>query len=126
MDAQENTYDTIVSSKLYEQQKYIINTNHVIMWNGVYMNLDFYNGLPADYQALLMDVWENELDQMSFDECQKANQDALKVMTDAGLEVISLPAEELVKMRTEAAPAYDMIRESVGDGVMDAIERVLN
>lgn len=125
VEAQENTYDTIVASKLYEQQKYIINTNHVVMWAGVYMNLDFFNGLPADYQELIIDVWENELDQMTYDLCKVANEDAKKIMTDAGLEIIDLPEEDLVKMRTEAKVAYDMIRESSGDEVMDKIEKVL-
>lgn len=125
VEAQENTYDTIVSSKLYEQQKYVINTNHVVMWNGVYMNLDFYNGLPADYQQLLMDVWANELDQMTYDECKQANEEAIQVMTDAGLEMIDLPEADLIKMRAEAQSAYDMIRETAGDDVMDKIEQVL-
>lgn len=123
--AQENAYDTIVASKLYEQQKYVINTNHVVMWGGVFMNLDFFNKLPADYQKLVMDVWENELDQYTYDMCEKANDDAKQVLIDAGLEIIDLPEADLVKMRTEAKSAYDLIRQTAGDEIMNKIEAAL-
>lgn len=125
VEAQENTYDTIVASKLYEQQKYIINTNHVVMIGGVYMNLEFFNSLPADYQALLMDIWENDLDDLQYQMAQESNAAALKTMTDAGLEVIDLPESDLLKMREEGKPAYDLIRQSVGDELMDKLEAAL-
>ncbi len=125
VDAEENMYDTILASKLYEQQKYIINTHHVMMWNGVYMNLEFYNSLPADYQALISYVWESELDQKIYDMSLEANEEALQTMKDAGLEVIDFSTEDLQKMREAAAPAYAMIRESVGDEIMDQVEAAL-
>jgi tripartite ATP-independent transporter DctP family solute receptor len=125
VEAEENTYDTIVSSKLYEQQKYIVNTNHVVMWGGMYMNLDFWNSLPADYQALIEDICANEIDDYQFNVAKEANEAAIQTMKDAGLEIIDLPEADLVKMREEAKPAYDMIRESVGDELMDKLEAAL-
>ena len=121
VDAQENTYDTITSAKLYEQQKYIINTNHVVMWAGMYMNLDFYNSLPADYQALIDWVCENIIDDYAYELSAAANEAALQKMIDAGCEVIDLPEEDLVKMRENATSAYQLIRESVGDEIMDKV-----
>lgn len=121
VDAQENTYDTITSAKLYEQQKYIINTNHVVMWSGMYMNLDFYNSLPADYQALIDWVSENIIDSYAYEINATANEAALQKMIDAGCEVIDLPEEDLVKMRENATSAYQLIRESVGDEIMDKV-----
>ena len=125
VDAQENTYDTIISANLHEQQKYIINTNHVVMWAGVYMNLNFYNSLPEDYRALLDWVWEAELDDYTYETCKAANEAALKTMTDAGLEVIDFPEEDYVKMREDAKPAYDIIRKDAGDEVVDMIYAAL-
>ena len=125
VEAQENTYDTIVSSKLYEQQKYIINTNHVVMWGGVYMNLDFYNSLPDDYRKMIDDVWTNELDQYSFELCEKANEDAKQFLINNGLEVIDLPESDLVRMRKEATEAYALIAKTAGQEIMDKIEATL-
>lgn len=125
VDAQENTYDTIVSSNLYEQQKYVINTNHVVMWSGVYINLDFFNSLPEDYQELITWIWEYELDEVSYEMAMEANEEALQTMIDAGLEVIDFADEDYVKMRETASPAYDLIRESVGDEIMDKVMAAL-
>ena len=121
VEAQENAYDTIVSSKLYEQQKYIINTHHVIMWSGMYMNLDFYNSLPADYQELINWVVAEIYEPFLYEESIKANDEALQTMKDAGLEVIDFTAEDLAKMREAAQPAYDLIRQTVGDEPMELI-----
>lgn len=121
VEAQENAYDTIVASKLYEQQKYIINTHHVIMWSGMYMNLDFYNSLPADYQELINWVVAEIYEPFLYEESIIANDAALQTMKDAGLEVIDFTAEDLAKMREAAAPAYELIRQTVGDEPMELI-----
>lgn len=121
VDAEENTYDTIRSAKLYEQQKYIVNTNHITMFSGLYMNLDFYNSLPADYQALIDWVSENIMDDYAYTVSIEANEDALKEMTDAGCEVIDISEEDQIKMRENATSAYALIRESVGDEIMDKV-----
>ena len=125
VDAQENTYDTITAAKLYEVQKYIINTNHVVMWSGMYMNLDFYNSLPEDYRALLNWVCENIMDDYAYETNKAANEAALQSMKDMGLEVIDFQPEEYVQMRKDAKPAYDLIRTHAGDEVMDMIEKAL-
>lgn len=121
VEAQENAYDTIVASRLYEQQKYIVNTHHVIMWAGMYMNLDFYNSLPADYQELVNWVVQEIYEPFLYEESIKANDEALQTMKDAGLEVIDFTAEDFAKMREASKPAYDLIRQTVGDEPMDLI-----
>lgn len=121
VEAQENAYDTIVASKLYEQQKFIVNTHHVIMWSGMYMNLDFYNSLPQDYKDLTNWVVAKIYEPFLYEESIKANEAALLTMKDAGLEVIDFTAEDYAKMREAAKPAYDLIRQTVGDEPMEII-----
>jgi len=121
VEAQENAYDTIVASKLYEQQKYVVNTHHVIMWSGMYMNLDFYNSLPQDYKDLTNWVVAEIYEPFLYEESIKANDAALQTMKDAGLEVIDFTAEDYAKMREAAKPAYDLIRQTVGDEPMEII-----
>lgn len=121
VEAQENAYDTTVASKLHEQQKYVINTHHVIMWSGMYMNLNFYNNLPADYQELVNWVVAEIYEPFLYEESIKANDAALQTMKDAGLEVFDFTAEDYAKMREAAKPAYDLIRQTVGDEPMELI-----
>lgn len=125
VEAQENAYNTITASKLYEQQKYIVNTHHVIMWGGMYMNLDFYNSLPDDYRALIDWVCENVMDKYTYELAEEENNIALQQMKDAGLEVIDLTEADYTKMREAAKPAYDMIRADVGDEAMNILEAAI-
>ncbi len=121
VEAQENAYDTIVASALYEQQKYIVNTHHVIMWAGMYMNDAFYKSLPADYQELLNWVVLNVYEPFLYEQSIKSNEAALQTMKDAGLEVIDFTAEDYQKMREAAKPAYDLIAQTVGEEAMNLI-----
>ena len=45
IDAQENPYEVIVSNKLYEQQKYIVETNHLAHLISLIVSEDFYKEL---------------------------------------------------------------------------------
>ena len=125
VEAQENAYNTITASKLFEQQKYIINTHHVIMWGGMYMNLDFYNSLPEDYRALIDWVCTNVMDTYTYNLAVEENDKALQEMKDAGLEVIDFAEEDYTKMREAAKPAYDLIREASGDEAMNILEAAI-
>lgn len=53
VNAQENPVTNIYDKKFYEQQKYIVLTNHQIHTDFWAMNLDFYNSLPADLQEVV-------------------------------------------------------------------------
>ena len=125
VEAQENAYNTITSAKLYEQQKYIVNTHHVIMWSGIYMNKAFYDNLPEDYRALIDWVCVNVMDDYAYEINESENAAALQQMKDAGLEVIDLSEEDYTKMREAAAPAYELIRNDVGDEAMSILEAAI-
>lgn len=56
MDAQENPYTVIYSSKFYEVQKYLSITEHLYSPTALLMSLDFYNSLPADLQEVVMEA----------------------------------------------------------------------
>ena len=53
VQAQENPMELIYSQKFFEQQKYIIDTNHQIQPTLLVMNLNFYKSLPDDLRALV-------------------------------------------------------------------------
>ena len=52
VDAQENPLDSIVGGKLYEVQKYVINTNHIVYTSPILVNEDFFNSLSAEDQEI--------------------------------------------------------------------------
>ena len=73
------------------------------------------------YQELINWVVAEIYEPFLYEESIKANDEALQTMKDAGLEVIDFTAEDLAKMRQAAQPAYDLIRQTVGDEPMELI-----
>jgi tripartite ATP-independent transporter DctP family solute receptor len=120
IDAQENPYETIVSAKLYEQQKYIINTNHILHIITLIGNPDKYNSLPADYQAIIDEsaaeatVWARE-------QADARVADRVKIMEDYGCEIVDLDPAVLDEMAAKAEGVWATIRSTVGDDLVDKL-----
>lgn len=58
IDAQENPYEVIVSNKLYEQQDYVLETNHLPHLISPVVSKDFYNQLTEENQQILAEAQE--------------------------------------------------------------------
>lgn len=125
VDAQENPYATLVASKLYEQQKYIINTNHIMFISTTVMNKDLYDSLSDDQKAVLNESFA-EVEEFAFAEGKRQADASLQFIKDAGIEVIDLAPEEYAKMQKAAEPVYDMIRQDIGTELVDALLKALD
>lgn len=124
VEAQNNTLDTTVSSLLYEQQKYIINTNHAVSPLGIYMNLEFYNNLPDDARNLINWVCENVIDDYTRELSKAATETALQTVKDAGLEIIDFTDEDRAQMLEAAQPVYNMVADLVGQDLINRIQEM--
>lgn len=56
IDGQENDLGTIHDLKIYEVQDYILETNHGAIVDLFYLNLDWFNSLPSEYQDIITNV----------------------------------------------------------------------
>lgn len=118
VDAQENPLDIIMSAKLYEQQKYIINTKHIAFIATILMNEEQWNALPAEYQKLMNECFE-EAAKFATENAKKVEEENLQKLKDAGLEIIELDDATYDAMVKKVAPVYDMIRGAVGSELVD-------
>ena len=120
IDGQENPYEVIVAGKLYEQQKYLINTNHIFHSISIVMSKKIYDGLPADMRKLVDDacretvVWGRE-------QADKRHANRVEILTKNKVEIIDLGPELLGKMQEKAEPVYKMVRDAVGNELVDSI-----
>jgi C4-dicarboxylate-binding protein DctP len=114
VDAQENTWSNIYSSKFYEVQPYITETNHGYLGYLVAVNPDFWNGLPADVRSELeaivreVSVWANEESSL-IDLAGKQ-----KIIESGQSEVIELTADERAAWQQAMRPVWDMFADSIG------------
>lgn len=120
IDAQENPIEVAVASKFYEQQKYVILTNHLPHACVCLMSGDLYATLPADLQDVVIQAGEAATEytrQLS----STQNAEQLKFLEENGTTVIQLSDEVYAQMQQAAQPVYDSISQQVGDEMMDLL-----
>lgn len=125
IDGQESALSSIVVERFYEVQSNVSLTGH-IYWPEVWVaNLDFVNGLSDEDRALMVEV-AGETVSVQRDLVAAANAETLDQLTEAGLEVTELPAEDRTRMaETMNAAIEGLIRENVGDAFFDEFSAAL-
>jgi tripartite ATP-independent transporter DctP family solute receptor len=110
VDAQENPYTTIETSKFYEVQKYILETNHIFTTHGWYMNEKFFQSLPADLQQAVLDAANEAIDYV-YDINIEQEEKSKEILEEAGVKIV-VPDEQFKKDLVKlAAPAREFFFE---------------
>ena len=117
IDAQENPYEVIVSSKLYEQQKYAIQTNHLPHLISLIVSEDFFQGLTPEQQSIVQQAADLAKDYAREQAAERAA-DRIQIMEEHGCEIVPLSDELLEQMKQSAAPVYESIRKTVNDDAL--------
>jgi len=120
VDGQENPYNTILSSKFYEVQKYLSVTNHVYSPWIVTVSKRWWDGLSATEQGILMDAAEKARDAEREDTRREASQ-ALAALKERGMQINEVSPEEIQRMREQAQPAIQTVIDAVGQELFDQV-----
>ncbi len=113
VDGQENPYNTILSSKFYEVQKYMTVTNHVYSPWIVLVSKKWWDQLSKDEQKVLSDAAKTSRDFERKDTREEASK-AVADLKAKGMQVNELPASEADRMRNKLTRVYASIGASVG------------
>ena len=119
IDAQENPYEVIVSSKLYEQQDYVVETNHLPHYISLIVSDEFYKDLPKDQQKIIEEAAETakEYARKASDE---RIEDRMKVIKDSGTKIVTLDKKTQEDVRKAASDIYKSIKENVSKDIFNA------
>ena len=107
-DGQENPWVNVEGMKFYEVQKYFTEVNYQFHPDPFYVNAEWWNSLPAEFQAILSECATamGEYNDQLIDQ----NSDAAKqVVVDAGCEVYVPTAEELAAFQAACQPVYSQV-----------------
>lgn len=107
-DGQENPWVNVEGMKFYEVQKYFTEVNYQFHPDPFYVNAEWWNSLPAEFQAILTECATamGEYNDQLIDQ----NSDAAKqVVVDAGCEVYVPTAEELAAFQAACQPVYSQV-----------------
>jgi C4-dicarboxylate-binding protein DctP len=120
VDAQENTWSNIYSSKFYEVQPYMTESNHGYIGYLVAVNAKFWQALPEDLrtglEATLAEVteWGNA-------RAGEINLDDRKRIVDSGRSQITvLTPEQVAAWQAAMRPVWDRFRGEIGADLIDA------
>ena len=114
IDAQENPYEVIVSNKFYEQQDYIIQTNHLPHLLSLITNTEFLESLPEDEQEIINEAAQTAA-VYAREEAAERVQERIEICVEGGSEIVEVSDELYEEMREASADIYEEIREDVGD-----------
>ena len=129
IDAQENPVETIVSSRIYEQQDYIVETNHLLHILSLIASPEILDRLPDDIVELVYEA-ADEATVWARKTADSRVQDRYDIVTNSGTEIITIDKSLMGEIVEASQSVYDMIRNDIGDelvdGILDAVEDVEN
>lgn len=114
IDAQENTWSNIYSSKFYEVQDYVMESNHGYIGYLVAVNPQFWQRLPDDIRLGLEEVLA-EVTEWGNAQAEVINQEARAKVAAAGRgEIIDLTPEQLAQWQEVMRPVWDQFAAVIG------------
>ena len=116
IDAQENPYEVIVSNRLYEQQDYVVETNHLPHLITLIMNDEFFKGMPEENQRILREAAATATvyaRQASDDRIA----DRVKTIEDSGTQILKIDEETYKAIVEKSSGVRDSIKEKVDSEV---------
>ena len=119
IDAQENPYEVIVSNNLYEQQDYVVETNHLPHLISLIVSDEFYNSLSKDQQKII-DQASQTAKVYAREASDKRIADRIKIIEDSGTKIVKLDAKTQKEVREKAQPVYDAIQKNISKDIYNA------
>ncbi len=116
IDAEENPYEVIVSNNLYEQQDYIVETNHLPHLISLIVNDDFFQDLSEEEQAIMTEAAEIATE-YARQESDNRIADKIAVIEASGTQIITLSEETRAEIREASKGVYEAIEEAVSQDI---------
>ncbi|MBX3618490.1 MAG: TRAP transporter substrate-binding protein [Rhizobacter sp.] len=124
VDGQENPFNTILSSKFYEVQKYLTVTNHVYSPWIMMVSKKFWDTLTPAEKKVLMDAAVKSRDF----ERRDSREEGAKALADLkakGMQVNELSPAEAARMRDKLSQVNAAIAKDVGQGLWNETQAEL-
>ena len=124
VDGQENPIATIANMRFFEVQKHLTLSDHGFIAYVFMINKPFLDKLPADQRETLVST-AREASKVQRELIRKAEEAHLEQFKKAGLEIITLTAEQRSEFEKASRPVYDWYTAKFGTETIDLIRRSL-
>lgn len=119
IDAQENPYEVIVSSRLYEQQDYVVETNHLPHLISLIVSDEFFEGLSKKEQNVITEASEIAK-KYAREQSDTRIAEKIKVIEESGTKIVPMSDELRQEVRDASKGVTEEIRHSVSKDIVDA------
>ncbi len=119
IDAQENPYEVIVSNKLYEQQRYVIETNHLPHLISLIVSDKFMSKLSDTQQQIIRQAAQ-VAKAYAREQSDARIASRIETIEQNGTQIIRLNENTKAEMRQLSQPLYDRIRHQVDVQLIDS------
>ncbi|MDR2528607.1 MAG: TRAP transporter substrate-binding protein [Synergistaceae bacterium] len=120
IDAQENPLEVIVAAKLYEQQRYIVQTHHIPHTITILMSKNIYDSLTPE-ERKIVDESARETVLYAREQANQRARNRIDVLKDNNTEILELTDVVRAELVELAKPVYDDIRKGVGGDLVNAL-----
>ena len=119
IDAQENPYEVIVSNNLYEQQDYVVETNHLPHLISLIVNDDFFKDLPENEQDIMTEAAQLATE-YAREQSDARIADKIATIEESGTQIITLSDETRKEIREASQGVYEAIRKVIQPEIYNA------
>lgn len=121
IDGQENTLSNITSKNLHSLQNYLTVSNHGYLGYLLLMNKQFWSGLPAEVQELILETLV-EVNEWEWETARKLDAEKLAELENCQcIDVYQLTLEEQQIWEDAFKPVYDYYIERFGAKYIDSL-----
>lgn len=124
---QQGTYDAMEApvtlvhlAKFNDVQQYLSMTSHIYMPTVLLMNNEFFEGLPADLQDIVLEASKDFRDNQR-QLAREQDEKWLVELKKSGMEINELSPEQLDAFRKASLPVYDKYKDQIGEGTIREI-----
>ena len=119
IDAQENPYEVIVSNKLYEQQDYVVETNHLPHLISLIVSEEFFDSLTEKQQQIIREAADTAKE-YAREQSDARIASRMDTIRESGTEIITPSEEFYCEIRGLCKAIYASIESSVSEEIIDA------
>ncbi|WBW50043.1 TRAP transporter substrate-binding protein [Peptoniphilus equinus] len=120
IDAQENPVETIVAAKVYEQQDYLINTNHILHTLSLIGSPAVIDDLPEDLQQSVYDA-ADEAKVIARNATDERAAGRVQIVVDSGTTVSPFNEALFNEMKAASAGVWDTLESQIGSELVDLL-----
>lgn len=123
IDAQENPYEVFVSNKLYEQQDYVVETNHLPHLISLIVNDEFFQDLSEEEQEIMTEAAKMATT-YAREQSDERIADRVATIEESGTKIITLSDEVRNEIRENSKEVYNSIKENISEDIYNAYLRI--